>query len=336
MKCTCAAHKHIPPPPGITRQITQINQHTRTMKIAYLIFAYKNPILIKRTIDHLSCNNASFFVHIDSKFPLEQFQEIKNERVHFIERIPVYWAEFSGVQATLLLIRAALAAGESYDYFILLSGSEFPLRSREYIHQFMELNRGREFITMSKMPAPGKPLSRINTLRFPSNRPILRFLFRALAKFGLAQRDYKKHLGDLEPYSGITWWALSKEACEYIIAFTERDEILARFCANIHAPEETFIHTILGNSPLKARARRNLVYEDWPTSGPRHGPKMLTTQNVEFFESRNEVSVEDLHGPGELLFARKLSDETLDLVDRIKRMIQDKEGHIKPLTEFRQ
>jgi len=295
------------------------------MKIAYLIFAYKNPILIKRTIDYLSCKDASFFVHIDAKFPIEQFQEIRSAQVHFIERIPVHWAEFSGVQAILLLIRAALATAESCDYFILLSGSEFPLRSREYIHQFMELNRGREFITMSKMPAPGKPLSRLNTLRFPSTRPILRFLFRALAKVGLAQRDYKKYFRNLEPYSGITWWALSREACKYIIDFTQHDESLAMFCENIHAPEETFIHTILGNSPFEARRRRNLVYEEWPTSGPRHGPKVLTAKNVEFFESRNEVSVEDLHGPGELLFARKLSDENLDLVDRITKMIQEKE-----------
>lgn len=305
------------------------------MKIAYLIFAYKNPILIKRTIDYLSCEDASFFVHIDAKVPIEQFQEIRGPQVHFIERIPVHWAEFSGVRATLLLIRAALAARERYDYFVLLSGSEFPLRSREYIHQFMELNRGREFITMKKMPAPGKPLSRLNTLRFPSTRPLLRFLFRALAKVGLGQRDYKKYFRNLEPYSGITWWALSREACEYIIDFTQRDESLAKFCENIHAPEETFIHTILGNSPFEARIRRNLVYEEWPTSGPRHGPKMLGAKNVEFFESQNEVSVEDLHGPGELLFARKLSDENLDLVDRITKMIQEKEESKKSLTDLR-
>lgn len=106
------------------------------------------------------------------------------------------------------------------------------------------------------------------------------------------------------------------------------------FCENIHAPEETFIHTILGNSPFRAKARRNLVYEEWPTSGPRHGPKVLTAKNVEFFESRNEVSVEDLHGPGELLFARKLSDENLDLVDRIAKMIQVKEDSDKSLKDL--
>ena len=37
------------------------------MKIAYLVFAYKNPQLIKKTVDHLAGPDASFFVHIDAK-----------------------------------------------------------------------------------------------------------------------------------------------------------------------------------------------------------------------------------------------------------------------------
>jgi hypothetical protein len=301
------------------------------MKIAYLIFAYKNPLLIQRTVEYLSCEDASFFVHIDGRIPIEQFESIRGNNIFFTDsRIPVYWAEFSGVRAILLLIRQALTAPQRHDYFVLLGGSEFPLRSRRYIHEFLEMNRGREFITMKKMPAPGKPLSRLNTLRFPSTRPVLRFIFRVLAKMGLAQRDYRKHFGDLEPYSGITWWALTREACQYIIEFTRRDQNLIRFCENIHAPEETFIQTILGNSPFKSQIRRNLVYEDWSPQGPRAHPEMINVQHLSFFRSQNEVSVQDLHGPGELLFARKLSDDHLHLVERIADMIKKKEEEPKP------
>jgi hypothetical protein len=294
------------------------------MKIAYLLFAYKNPKLIKKTVEFLSCEDASFFVHIDGKVALDQFASLRGENVFFIEpRIPVYWAEFSGVEAIMHLIRQVLASPQRHDYFVLLRGSEFPLRSRRYIHNFLEQNRGREFITMKKMPAPGKPLSRINTLRFPSTRPVLRFVFRALAKMGLAQRDYRKHLGDLEPYSGLTWWTLSMEACQYIIKFTQRDQKLAKFLMNTHAPEETFIHTILGNSPFKSQIRRNLVYEDWSAQGAR--PEMINRNHLEFFVSQEEVSVQDLHGPGEMLFARKFSDDDLDMVERIAEMIRKKE-----------
>jgi hypothetical protein len=301
------------------------------MKIAYLLFAYKNPKLIKKTVEFLSCEDASFFVHIDAKIAIHQFESIRGENVFFTDkRIRVHWAEFSGVEAILLLIRQALAAPQHHDYFVLLSGSEFPLRSRRYIHNFLEMNRGREFITMMKMPAPGKPLSRINTLRFPSTHPVLRFIFRALAKVSLAKRDYRKYLGNLEPYSGLTWWTLSREACQYVIEFMERHQKLAKFFENMHAPEETFIHTILGNSPFKSKLRRNLVYEDWSGQGGRAHPEMITAKHVEIFESQKEVSIQDLHGPGELLFARKFSDDDLPLVERVAGMIEKKEKLPKP------
>ena len=294
------------------------------MKIAYLIFAYKNPKLIRKTIERLTCEDSAFFIHIDRKSDLDPFASIRGKNVFFSEqRITVYWAEFSGVEAILLLIRQALAAPQRYDYFVLLSGSEYPLRSRKYIQHFFEENRGHEFITMAKMPAPGKPLSRISTLRVPSTRPVYRFACRVLARLGLAQRDYKRYLGKLEPYSGLTWWALSREACQYLLEFKERDQNLTKFFENVFAPEETFIHTILGNSPFKSRMRRNLLYEDWSAEGAR--PETITERHLALFESQDKVSSQDVHGPGELLFARKFSDDNLQLVERIDEMIRRKE-----------
>ena len=301
------------------------------MKIAYLVFGYKNPQLIRKTIEYLSSEDASFFVHIDAKVPIAQFECVRGKYVTFLtQRVPVYWAEFSGVRAILLLIRQALAAPEVYDYFVLLSGSEFPLRSRHFIHQFLHLNRGSEYITMVKMPAPGKPLSRLNRIRYPSTRPILRFVFRGLGKVGLAQRDYKPHFGPLEPYSGNTWWTLSRDACQYVEEFARGDRNLTKFCETIHAPEETFIHTIIGNSPFRDRVRRNLVYEDWP-NGAAH-PRTLTGQHIEYFASQPEVNVENRHNSGELLFARKINDVQLPLVDNIMKMIEQKEKHATSST----
>ena len=185
------------------------------MKIAYLVFAYKNPQVLERAIVRLSCKESAFFIHIDQKSNIQEFSRIRGDNILFTERrIPVYWGEFSGVEAILLLMRRALETSEC-DYLILLSGSEYLLRSYRYIHSFLEENQGSEFIAMLKLPSPGKPISRINTVRFESDKPVRRLTWRALAKMGLAQRDYRQYLGKLEPYSGITWWALSRNACEY-------------------------------------------------------------------------------------------------------------------------
>lgn len=297
------------------------------MKVAYLILGHRNPRLIQKAVECLSCADATFFIHIDAKFSLEPFAAIRGENVFFIQdRLPVYWGEFSQTEAIFLLIRRALAASQRHDYFVLMSGSDFPLRSGKYVRDFLETNNGREFISMVKLPAPGMPVSRINTLRFPTTRPVLRFIFRALAKVGLGQRDYRKHLGELEPCSGHTWWALSRAACEYLIAFRQSRPAVVKFFENTHASDETLIHTILGNSPFKSQIRRHLVFEDWHS--PAAHPEMINARHLDYFESQNEIAPKDANGPGEMLFARKFCDEEIHLADRALAMIAMKE---KPL-----
>jgi hypothetical protein len=308
-------------------------------KIAYLVFAYKNPQLLRRSIKRLSTEHCAFFVHIDQKIDIGQFSCISGDNVFFTDkRVVVYWGEFSGIDAILLLIRQALGRPEVYDYFVLLSGSEYPLRSPRYIHTFLEENQGSEFISLLKMPSPGKPISRINTRRLESDKPSRRLGWMALAKVGLAKRDYRQYLGGLEPYSGITWWTLSRTACEYVLRFTESNPHVQKFFRHTFAPEESFIHTILGNSPLRDRVWGNFLFEDWtpPGGDPRLAvrgqlPQNLTSQHVAIFEAQKKIWLDDIYGRREALFARKFSDDKLDLVDRLDEMTLRKEelvGHV--------
>jgi hypothetical protein len=296
------------------------------MKIAYLFLVHNNPELVRRSIGILSNPDCAFFIHVDAKARMLEFSSLRGKNIFFTEkRVPVFWGEFSQVEGMLVLIRQALASAQRFDYLVLLSGSHYPIRSGAYIHNFLEARRGTEFMTLVRVPndEAGKPLSRLTTLRFPSNRPLLRFSFRLLAKLNLATRGYRRHFGDLKPYAGSTWWTLSREACQYILDFHESNHRLAEYYLNAFAPDEAYFHTILGNSMFLSRMRRNLVYEDW--LGQNGSPRMLTERHVSFLESMQEVCVDDLHGPGELLFARKFSDDNLRLIARIDEMIKRKE-----------
>jgi hypothetical protein len=296
------------------------------VNVAFLVFAYKNPQVIKRAIRALSSDACAFFIHIDLKSDIESFSCIGGMNVFFShKRLPVHWGEFSGNEAIAGLIRQALESPRHYDYLVLLSGSEYPLRSSAYILEFLEKNRESEFISLVKMPAPGKPLSRIRTIRYPSDQPVRRFAGRALAKLGFAQRDYRKYLGGLEPYSGSTWWALSREVCDYMLRFTASNPDVERYFRNTFAPEEAFFHTILGNSPFCPRIRRNLVYEDWSASRPH--PAMINEVHLKHFISHEKVWLEDMYGSEEALFARKFSDDNLGLLDRIDEMVLRKERY---------
>jgi hypothetical protein len=296
------------------------------MKIAYLILAHRNPDLLARVVRALSTEDCTFFIHIDQKTNIHGFSQVRGHNIVWCEkRIPVYWAEFSGVRATLELLRQALSGAEKYDYCVLLQGSDYPLRSGEYVREFFERNRGAEFMNIVRMPSvvAGKPLSRINTLWIESDKPIRRFAVRVLAKVGLARRDYRRYLRNLEPYAGSACWALTRAACEYILQCVTIDRQIEEYFRRTCAPDEMFFQTILGNSEFAPRIRRNLHYEDW--SGAGNHPAMLNDRHVALFEGHQNVQCADVYGDGEVLFARKFSDDHLDLVERIDEMIRRKE-----------
>src|SRR5882724_5411340 len=190
------------------------------MKIAYLMLLHKDPVLLKRTVPILSSENCEFFVHIDRKSDIRQFSVNSGYNIRLCEpRLPVYWSEFSQIEATMLLIQQALDCAVHYDYFVFLQGSTFPLRSGEYIESFLQENREWQFMNLVKMPAPGYPLSKINVLRYTSDKPVRRFAMRALAKLGLAERDYRRYLPKLDAYAGHACWAMSRDACQYVLEF---------------------------------------------------------------------------------------------------------------------
>lgn len=295
------------------------------MKIAYLIVVHRDPRLLQRAIKVLSSQDSAFFIHVDRKSSFEEFSGFAGDNVFMSsQRISVHWAEYSQVDATLLLLRQALADRANYDYFVFLQGATYPLGSGRYIEQFFDANAGSEFMNLVKMPAPGYQMSKINAVRYPSSKPVRRFAARALGKIGLVQRDYRKYLPGLQAYAGHACWGLSRNACEYMVGFLRSNPNVEQYFRNTFTSDEMLFHTILGNSAFNSRMRKSFVYADWSRSAGLH-PAALEDAHISFFESREKVWVEDEWGPGEMLFARKFSDDRLDLLDRVDAMISRKD-----------
>src|ERR1700675_1195653 len=100
------------------------------MKIAYLILTHNQPFHLRRLIDSLTYKENRFYIHVDKRASMSQFDTITSTRAHFIQdRVPCAWADYSLVQATLNLMRSALRSEHEFDYLILLSGVCYPLKS---------------------------------------------------------------------------------------------------------------------------------------------------------------------------------------------------------------
>lgn len=252
---------------------------------------------------------------------IRPFLGIARENVHFTpKRVLVYWGDYSQVQAILTLIDTAMAASQRYDYLVLLSGSDYPLRTAAQLEAHFAKYRGSEFINMVAMPseATRKPLSRLTD--YKPRQGLTAQARRVLVKLGIISRtrDYKTCFGALTPYAGCTWWALTHDACAHIQNFVSRNRRIMKFFMNTHCPDEMVFQTILGNSPFKDKVRRNLTYTDWSRGGP--SPSDIEMRHIELIRSQKVMIKNDIYGHGELVFVRKVADP--EIVNQLKNFLQ--------------
>ena len=117
------------------------------MNIAYLISAHTDPAQLRRLVLALH-PDAEFFIHIDSKSPLEQFTScLQLPRVHYIsERVDVRWGTMREVQYQMNLIRAAVTFPRQFDRIFFLSGMDYPMWSNARIVNWLEQQGEREIL----------------------------------------------------------------------------------------------------------------------------------------------------------------------------------------------
>lgn len=297
------------------------------MKIAYLILAHNTPNHLQRLIKSLSTESCEIFIHLDKKAKKKEFSGIQDKNVHFTEnRLSVFWGDFSQVEAILVLLKTAFVNKVKFDRFVLISGSDYPIRSAVRIEQYFKDNKEKEFINLVRMPSDefGKPISRLTTYRLrPSDGTAINLFKKCLMQIGLLprNRNYKKYFGDLVPYGGSSWWALTRESVDYIHQFIHENPHIVDFFKNTKCPDEAFFQTILGNSHFKQMITGNLTYTDWSSGGS--SPVNISEKHLGIFKSTLSIPTDDAFGYREILFARKFTDDSARLVSVLDNQINE-------------
>lgn len=114
------------------------------MKIAILILCHKNPKQINLLLDKLNHQDIDCYIHIDKK---ADFANKITKRSNIVllpdeKRVSVEWAQISMVTATINLVEEAHRHGK-YDYYWLISGQDWPLRSADKIVKFLKNTMAR-------------------------------------------------------------------------------------------------------------------------------------------------------------------------------------------------
>lgn len=288
------------------------------MKHAYLIIAHNEPEVLRVLLSALDDSRNDVYLHIDRRVAslYHQFQTVRLQQANLYvlsDRKKVYWGDISQVEVEYLLLETALANGP-YAYYHLLSGTDLPLHTQDYIHRFFELYAGREFVGFWSSRAHQRDLKR-KVMRYYlftehlKDKGSFRHACMAFArnvvltvqKLTRYQRsktfDFKK---------GPNWMSVTEDFCRYLM---EKKPLIIRRLRHTLCPDEIFVQTLLWNSPF----RENIYCLDDPNMG--------NMREVDWERGNPYVwQSQDSHQLflSEKLFARKFSWAHREVIDRLQ------------------
>jgi hypothetical protein len=160
-------------------------------------------------------------------------------------RIKVNWAGFSQVKATLNLIEASKSTGEKFDRFVLLSGSDFPIKPLPEIKSHPDSEK--EYIRVDRRITchdRNAHCDNVSYYHFASS--YFKTRIKRLPK--IRRKVYDK----ISLYHGSAYWALTNKWMNYILYFFKKNNDYIAFHKYTRSPDEIFFNSILKSSPFAA------------------------------------------------------------------------------------
>jgi hypothetical protein len=115
---------------------------------AYLILIHVYTGVFEKLLELLDDDNNGIYIHIDKRAKTIDRRRIANlvkkSHIQIYSRYKVYWGTNSITKAEVLLLKKAVKG--SYDYYHILSGADLPIKSKDEINDFLNDNKGCEFI----------------------------------------------------------------------------------------------------------------------------------------------------------------------------------------------
>lgn len=304
------------------------------MKI-YIILAHANPRQLERLINRLNDGDSEFYIHLDLNSKIEDFISIRKDNVTFIKnRIECRWGDISLVDATINLLKEIVNV--DFKHVILLSGQDYPIKSNQYINDFLDENINYissnemnvcwadEHVNMRKswykIKTTGNKryciaVPSVLSFDFFSKMALENYikLFVAACKNMVSIHDVfpmllkKRQLLNIDYYGGSQWFAFNKKTVNKILSYLEDHPEYHCYYKYMFVPDEVFFQTLIRivNSEIKD----TVTYVNWS----RKDCKLP----VEF----NTFDLNELLSCGDgYLFARKFEDNhddnILDLLDK--------------------
>lgn len=299
-------------------------------RLGFLILAHDDIHLLNRIIARLSSQNVYFFIHIDNKCN-ESFNYLENNENTYIlrDRLNIEWGDISVVNAILSLSQFALQHPSKCDYFVLLSGHDYPLKNAKYIYNYFNKNKSINYTIGHSLPS--KKLNWIShgMLRVKgysvrlNNRQIATIIPRNLSIINIRQlfkvvyynrskiKESIKRLCSFRrvfpnsfiPYGGELWFRVTRESLLKIINYVDTHPEYHKYMAESTIPDEIYFNTLIYNLSTN-NINDNLTFINWTGES---SPKWI--QSMETLSIKIDTS--------NYLFARKFKNTSiLNFIDK--------------------
>lgn len=275
------------------------------VRIAYFIMVHHKPEIFKDMFQKIYTRDQFYLIHIDRKAKPDFIEEIQQYIVHFpntyiLDSMNIVSGGFNMVQAELNAMEFLLNVSKEWDYFINLSGEDYPLKSQNIIRKFLTLNKGRNYLFYydQKFYRPDT-LQRIQNHFTELAYIISTFIYR---------RSFMKNV---TPYIGGKWFIFTRETC----AFLTNNKMVMDFedyYLHTFLPAESFFQTVLMNTSFS-----DIIIND---------DKRAVLEKSIFQTTQNTFNYIESLKSGNQLFIRKVNKKT---DENIRKYME--ESYLTPL-----
>ena len=278
----------------------------KPFRIAYYLAAHHKPRQFAWLFSSIYTEQDLFLVHVDKKASPADYEAITKivgggPNIVLLPRRTENWGGWSQVGAEMAALKVALGDSGDWDYFINLSGHDYPIKSPQDIRSTLARAYPQNFIrawSFDKVRGtePDDPHLR---------REMALEIGRHTRKLGVGLPGGAKYL----QFKGSQWHMLTREFCEWL-ANDKVPRRIARRLRFTHCPDETYFQAAIMTSPFADRRAPDCGrFFEFP------GPRTLVLDDLQQL-----LEVDDL-------FARKF-DEDVD--GEILRQLAERLGLASP------
>jgi hypothetical protein len=276
------------------------------MKVLYLIVSHTNPDQVIRLVNTIKQQSAEAQVVIHHDFAKSELDRTALSHltdIHILEDyVSVQWGEFSMVEMELHCIDWILTHAIEFDWLVLISGQDYPIKPLSEIEHFLattDYDGFMEYFLAEDPPANPPP----HGLHWSKQTGIGRFFYHYHWKLTLprlltsvlyrlaqmingrqpwinllagrkrASKRGRAVIGircfntpftaEFKCYAGSQWYTLSDACVRYISEFVQQNPNYVAHYRHTLIPDESFFQTILLNQPKFKIFNNNQRYISW-------------------------------------------------------------------------